>query len=310
MVGAWSESAGSSDDVTRPAQIEAALSFSGHLSVVVRSADATLVTQVRQVFGAGQLPPLSSVRDEPTSVYEIDSPKPGLLKYTVWLDGVDVFEAGTGREVLWYLEGSITQLLNRRLTEFTLFHAGAVVYRGRTVLLPGASGSGKSTAVATLAMSGGEFYSDEIAVIDSSGRLCPYPRLIGLKQGGAGAIRSFFPLEMASGSVFKEALAPVTYVRPPNVPDLSERDRPRVDSIVLPRRAPDEEARLERVSRATAISALAAQSLDLKVKHRRAMDTIVRIAKGAQCYALTVSDVRGVLRAIDAEFAAQAALRS
>src|SRR5918994_2119193 len=55
-------------------------------------------------------------------------------------------------------------------------HAGVVGWRGRAILLPGASHAGKSTLVAALLRAGATYYSDEYAVLDLSGRVHPYAR--------------------------------------------------------------------------------------------------------------------------------------
>ena len=54
-------------------------------------------------------------------------------------------------------------------------HAGVVGWRGRAIVLPGKTFSGKSTLVAGLVRAGGTYYSDEYAVFDSRGRVHAFP---------------------------------------------------------------------------------------------------------------------------------------
>ena len=61
-------------------------------------------------------------------------------------------------------------------------HAGVVGWRGRAILLPGRSMSGKSTLVAALVRAGAEYYSDEYALVDDQGRVHPYPRPLKLRE--------------------------------------------------------------------------------------------------------------------------------
>ena len=63
-------------------------------------------------------------------------------------------------------------------------HAGVVGWRGRAVLIPGRSFSGKTTLVAELVRAGAVYYSDEYAVLDSSGLVHPYARPLGIRQDG------------------------------------------------------------------------------------------------------------------------------
>jgi hypothetical protein len=60
-------------------------------------------------------------------------------------------------------------------------HAGVVGWRGRAILVPGTSMSGKSTLVAELIRRGATYYSDEYAVLDARGRVHPYPRSLHLR---------------------------------------------------------------------------------------------------------------------------------
>lgn len=61
-------------------------------------------------------------------------------------------------------------------------HAGVVGWRGRGILIPGKSFSGKSTLVAELVRAGATYYSDEYAVLDQRGRVHAYPRRLGIRD--------------------------------------------------------------------------------------------------------------------------------
>src|SRR3990170_8277727 len=61
-------------------------------------------------------------------------------------------------------------------------HAGVVGWRGRAVVLPGRSFSGKTTLVAALVRAGATYYSDEYAIFDTRGRVHPYPIALSLRE--------------------------------------------------------------------------------------------------------------------------------
>ncbi len=63
-------------------------------------------------------------------------------------------------------------------------HAGAVGWKGRGLVLPGESFSGKSSLVEALLAEGATYYSDEFAVVDARGRLHPYARPLALRDEG------------------------------------------------------------------------------------------------------------------------------
>lgn len=63
-------------------------------------------------------------------------------------------------------------------------HAGVVAWRGRALLLPGRSMSGKTTLVAELVRAGARYYSDEYAVLDAQGRVHPFAQPLQLRAPG------------------------------------------------------------------------------------------------------------------------------
>ncbi len=62
-------------------------------------------------------------------------------------------------------------------------------WRGRAILVPGTSFSGKTTVVAAMVRAGASYYSDEYAVLDSRGRVHPYARPLLVREGDAGLPR-------------------------------------------------------------------------------------------------------------------------
>ena len=63
-------------------------------------------------------------------------------------------------------------------------HAGVVGWRGKAILIPGRSFSGKTTLVSELIRAGATYYSDEYAVLDADGSVHPYPRPLSVRQNG------------------------------------------------------------------------------------------------------------------------------
>lgn len=71
-----------------------------------------------------------------------------------------------------------------RARDHLLVHAGAVGWRGRGIVLPGRSGTGKTTLVRALLRAGAEYYSDEFAVLDARGRVHPCPVPLSIRGSG------------------------------------------------------------------------------------------------------------------------------
>jgi hypothetical protein len=76
----------------------------------------------------------------------------------------------------------------QHMTTLRAVHAGAVLWSGRALLLPGATRAGKSSLVAELLRRGATYFSDEYALIDAQGRAYPYPRPLLLRNGHAEQI--------------------------------------------------------------------------------------------------------------------------
>jgi hypothetical protein len=79
------------------------------------------------------------------------------------------------------LEKELCLLVGERSPNRVFLHAGVVAWKGRAILLPGKSFSGKTTLVAEFIRSGAKYYSDEFAVLDDRGRVHPYARPLGVR---------------------------------------------------------------------------------------------------------------------------------
>ncbi len=84
-------------------------------------------------------------------------------------------------ELLATLESEIRQSVAAEAPGRVFVHAGVVGWRGRAIVVPGRSRSGKTTLVAELVKAGAEYYSDEFAVLDPEGRVHPFPKPLSVR---------------------------------------------------------------------------------------------------------------------------------
>ncbi len=95
-------------------------------------------------------------------------------------DGLSV--AGPlGAETLRATASRIELVIADRLPALVAVHAGVVAFEGRAIVLPGRSMVGKSTLVQALLALGGTYLSDEFALLDTDGRVRPYPRRMTMR---------------------------------------------------------------------------------------------------------------------------------
>jgi hypothetical protein len=82
-------------------------------------------------------------------------------------------------------------------------HAGVVGWRGRAILVPGRSFTGKTTLTAELVRAGATYYSDEFAVLDAEGRVHPYAKPLSVREGGTHRQRKIGVEEFGGSSATK-----------------------------------------------------------------------------------------------------------
>lgn len=179
------------------------------------------------------------------------------LVRTLNLDEVfDVFESS--------LHFQIAETARRRL----FVHAGVVGWRGRAILMPGRSHSGKSTLVAALVRSGATYYSDEYAVLDAAGRVHPYPKPLSLRDRAAGKATRY-PAEALGGTVGNRPLP--------------------VGLVVVSQYKPDAAWRPRRLSAGRGVLALLANTVSARRQPASALAMLQRVAT----HAVTVKGGRG-----------------
>lgn len=102
-------------------------------------------------------------------------------------DFLDQFES--------HLQLTVAEYAPRRV----FVHAGVVGFKGRAIVIPGMSFSGKSTLVAELLRAGATYYSDEYAVIDEHGRVHPYARDLKIRAAESTGSERLRPEQFGAG---------------------------------------------------------------------------------------------------------------
>ena len=97
-------------------------------------------------------------------------------EFAVYVDGSRAALVVGGDRLGLNLIRAVDEALISRITTLRVVHAGAVTWRGRALLLPGRTHSGKSSLVIELLRQGAGYLSDEYALIDSEGLVHAYPR--------------------------------------------------------------------------------------------------------------------------------------
>jgi hypothetical protein len=107
--------------------------------------------------------------------------------HLLYADGALLARTRDEAALLDALQGDVRLFFAEHARARVFVHAGAVAWRGRAVLVPGRSFSGKSRLVAALLRAGATYYSDEYAVVDARGRIHPFPTPLSLRPDGDGS---------------------------------------------------------------------------------------------------------------------------
>jgi hypothetical protein len=80
-----------------------------------------------------------------------------------------------------HIEGDLHHWLATYTKDYLFVHAGCVGWRDRAIVIPGRSFAGKTTLTQALLEAGATYYSDDYAIIDASGAVHPFPRMLRVR---------------------------------------------------------------------------------------------------------------------------------
>src|SRR6185295_19741358 len=114
-----------------------------------------------------------------------EGPRPNVRRFNLlYADHVRIARSVDSTEIFERLESDLRLFVAELATHRVFVHAGVVGWKGKAIVIPGRSYSGKSTLVAELVKAGATYYSDEYAVFDSRGRVYPFPKPLEMRASG------------------------------------------------------------------------------------------------------------------------------
>lgn len=210
--------------------------------------------------------------------------------FTVSTDGSDLFN-NLGYDLA--LQLLMTELISRLVAACErglTFHAAALAYQGRGIILSGTSGSGKSSLAAWLTADGFQYLTDEVVeFLPEENQICGLTRSIFLKHGSAFIWQNRLPqtdsprlLRFADNAVWIDpqlfhADAPISIATP--------------RLLIFPHYIADAPLQAERLTKAEALFRLLQNLVNARNLPNHGMDATVRLASQVTAYTVNYSSL-------------------
>jgi hypothetical protein len=166
--------------------------------VGVRVSDARALSEAVRRLPPGLAPsPGPRVERLYSLVVGGSGPRAGVRRmHLVYADARLVLRTADAEEAMAALESDVRLYVAERARRRIFVHAGVVGWKGRALLVPGRSHSGKSRLVQALVRAGATYYSDEYAVLDGRGRVQPFPAALSIREDGIAPARRVAAAEL------------------------------------------------------------------------------------------------------------------
>lgn len=184
---------------------------------------------------------------------------------------------------------------------YLAFHA-AVLQKGmKTVIMPAAPGSGKSTLSALMMLAGWRLLSDETCLVDiASGLISPNVRPISLKNRSLDVIRSRHPDSALALSIQNTIKGTVGYLLPSEQSWQHYKTHCRASHVIFPRYDADSTKTLiEHVALPETVSELIRHSFNYSVLAAEGFDALCNLVNSVKSMRLCYADADDVLNKLE-----------
>lgn len=232
---------------------------------------------------------------------EISITGQGPAKHDIYLDDQRRVAALETREVLPWLFALVFEECCENLEEFQLLHAGVLVRDGKAVLLAGQTGTGKTTLTAALAANGWQYFSDELARIDSAScRVRSFPQAMVIKSGSLPSLRRYYP-GLADLPGHRRIDGRTVRFLPPAIADPAggKAGAMKIGTLFFPAYLPQVKAECLLLTPVEALQRLAAAGSSQRALTGPDIEALIHLADTRPCYALYFADLETAMAMIE-----------
>lgn len=184
------------------------------------------------------------------------------------------------------LEWGLNWCVTNHCHQYLVIHAAVVEKNGKTIVLPGTPGSGKSTLCAALVNSDGwRLLSDELAIYDlKNNYIIPNPRPVSLKNQSIDIIKRAFPNSKFSPTIHDTIKGSVAHMQPSasSIDEMNSYCRP--SHVVFPKYIQNSKEELVELSKGDAFIQLAEHSFNYQILCEQGFESISMILDQSVCF--------------------------
>lgn len=216
------------------------------------------------------------------------------------IDGERPFKPLPAAQALASFEWGLNYAIAMNAHHYLILHAAVVEKNGVGVILPGISGTGKSTLTAALAYRGWRLLSDELALIRlRDGLVDSLARPINLKNDSIELMRRFAPEAVSSETVTDTIKGSVALFQAPPESRRRVAEPARIRQIVFPRWQSGASPKLSPYPKARAVIAMGDQSYNYSIHGRASFALLSSILEQSDCHEFVYGNLDDAVRTFD-----------
>lgn len=206
-------------------------------------------------------------------------------------DGLLLYSEDSSQLIVQRLLHDISTVLATRTTTNLLFHAAAIAKNGMGVILPGATGSGKSTFAAWHALHGYDFLTDELVAVSPDGAsMWGFVRPIRLRTG-SGFLLPYLSQKTKSEQLFDQLEDGAVLVNPESLGAANITYKAKPSLIVFPQFATEPQVTVKTLSVGETVFRLMQLMLNGRGRVNDVLPPIAAIARRVPAVAIQYNDM-------------------